>query len=372
MKKFIAFLLVSSSLFITSCSNDDEEVITPAIVVENYQVTHTLTGTQTVDTVKVSVTLRNVDTNTLAYARVGQSSGFFSDFQLTRSSGDLFKGQTIIYDTDTSSGTYPVRLYLKSEPTGHVQNITILWQSSTPTGTLAANLAEVFNKTPNSGTTTVNFVNTTTAAVTGVLKATGTMSGIQNFNVSLPISTFSNFNQTVNNLFPGETVNLQLTTSAGTSLATKSFSVPLVAYSNISHTTGSGSSSLSTTQNQTNIAFSRTVFTSTGVTNFSTVKFYFKSNTTGVNPWDVLLLLGKAGNNVVVNTSSAWTAMGDGWYRVTIPLTDSISLGTNQQNFLLSTKTYTLSTPANFSYKLEFVDGQGVVFETSSLSLTTN
>ncbi len=371
MKKIIALFLVSASLFITSCSNDDEVVNPPAVVVESYQVTHSLTGNQTVDTIKVTATLKNLDA--LAYARVSNSSGFLSDFQLTRISGDLFKGQTILYDTDVPSGTYQVKLYLKGEPTGYSQSITILWQgSSNPTGTLAANLAEVFNKTPNSGTTTINFVNSTSAAVTGILKATGTMSGIQNFNVSLPISNFSYFNQTINSLIPGETVNLQLTTTAGANLATKSFTVPLVAYSNISHTTGSGLSNLSTTQNQTNIAFSKTVFTSTGVTNFSTVKFYFKSNTTGVNPWDVLLLLGKAGNNVVVNTSSAWTAMGDGWYRVTIPLSDSIGLGTNQQNFLLSTKTYTLSTPANFSYKLEFVDGQGVVFETSSLSLTTN
>jgi hypothetical protein len=371
MKKIITLFLVSMSLFITSCSNDDEEVIAPAIIVENYQVTHTLTGSQTADTIKVSVTLKNLDG--LAYARVGHSSGFFSDFQLTRSSGDLFKGQTIIYDTDTPSGTYPVILYIKSEPTSHAQNISILWQGNTnPTGTLAASLAEVFNKTPNSGTTTINFVNSTSAAVTGVLKSTGTMSGIQSFNVNLPISNFSYFNQTINNLIPGETVNLQLTTTAGANLATKSFTVPLVTYSNISHTTGSGLSSLSTTQNQTNLTFSRTIFTSTGVTNFSSVKFYFKSNTTGVNPWDVLLLLGKAGNNVVVNSSSAWTSMGDGWYRVTIPLTDNISLGTNQQNFLLSTKTYTLTTPANFSYKLEFVDGQAVVFETSLLSLITN
>ncbi len=464
MKKIILFFLVLlfGAFIFTSCEKEDP-IETPPVTVESFLVSQGMN--QHLDTIKVSVVVKNIDTGIPVSVRMSGGS-FLTDIDMTRTNGDTFTGKTIVYDTDIPSGTYQVKLYIDREATTYQSNITITWggnsnvlstditvtpgtttatavmnysnaiansfvrvrllngttvvdvhdyelvttsglinlsytglvpgtnysiivtgvptandypdlnvvksftTATVPPGTLAANLSTVFNTTPNSGYTTITYVNTTSALVTATLNFVGTVSGLHTYNVSLPMTNFASFNQLLSGLTPGEMVTVSLI-STGT-LATTSFVVPLVTYTNVTHTqSNSSSTTVNLSANQTNYSFSKTNFTANGVTHLSSVTYYWKSNTTGVAPWDVLLLLGQTGNNVAVGSSSAWTNMGDGWYAVTIPVTTAVAIGGNQSMNYLSTKSYSIVGGASFSYKALYKDAQNVVFGNDAI-MTAN
>lgn len=373
MKKiFLTLALIIFSVIVSSCDKDEiTEEIAPQIEVKNFTITNTLNSGQTMATVKVVSEIKNLGSGS-AYVRL-TAPGIQSDFTLYRTGGDVFEGSTVVYASDFSESEVTItgKLFINGSPTSYGGTTTINFSTPPPTGSVQANLSQVFDLNPNSGKVTVNFLNTFTTPILVKLNVQGSLSGLRIIDINLPVSNLGSLDQVISDLVPGEQVSLVLKRD-DTTLSSRNFQTVTTSYTNVAHVVGTtGVTTGTINSNVPNFNFSRVSFSSNGKTKFQNIKIKCRvTNSTTQFPWDVLLLVGQPGNNMVVSSSSPWTNV-EGWFEVTLPVTTDVVIGNNTLNLFLASKTFNFIPALTLECKIKVIDQQNVSFETSVIQFTT-
>lgn len=138
-------------------------------------------------------------------------------------------------------------------------------------------------------------------------------------------------------------------------------------YSAIANLNASGSTTAQAhTPNQTNVTSSIFRFNADGPGVIQEITFQF-TNTTGLSPWDYLLLLGIEGNNVSVSN------LANSVTEVTISnLSIPYVTGTNMISNKISNQNYTNDGDFEFNYRMIAKDDQGQIIGDNAQTLTVS